>query len=85
MKRDYPNISLNKMQKVPLQLLQVGVSYRVHHNSDKSTDLLGSLHRKITFIDGDVRYILYHLLVPAQSAYWREVPAKGSHVKETPG
>lgn len=60
MKRDYPNISFNKMQRVPPSLLQIGVSYRVHQ--DKS-DLRGTLQRKNIFHDGDVRYIFNHLRV----------------------
>jgi len=70
------------MQRVPENMLLVGVSYRVHKDTDVSVDFLGTLCRKIVF-DGDVRYHLDHLLVPARTACSREEP-KGSHVREVP-
>jgi hypothetical protein len=76
-------VRYSTMQSVPEHLLQMGVSYRVHRNvsPDGSFDFLGSLYRKNVFDDGDIRYLLDHLLVPVTTACWRENP-KGSHVRE---
>ena len=71
------------MQRVPENMLLVGVSYRVHKDTDGSLDLLGTLYRKIVF-DGDIRYHLDHLLVPTRTACRREDRPKVSHVREVP-
>lgn len=70
------------MQCVPVHMLQMGVSYRVHRNAnpDGSFDFLGTLYQKNVFNDGDIRYLIDHLLVPATTACWKD--PKGSHVRE---
>jgi hypothetical protein len=74
-----------KMQRVPENLLQARVSYRVHQEgTDTSIDLLGSLFKKNVFCDGDVRYLLDRLVVPVHLASWDSPVVKGSHSREDP-
>lgn len=47
------------MQNVPVPLIRVGVSYRVH--PPDGPDLIGTVKRKNIFKDGDIRYLLYHI------------------------
>lgn len=54
------------MQRVPVNMLQVGVVYRIHNNEhpDRTEDMKGKLLRKVVFRDGDVRYVFDHLVLP---------------------
>lgn len=58
--------------RAPFSTLHVGVTYRIH--PDQGPDFMGRFQRKITFGDGDVRYIADHLLVPYMGSVKREVP-----------
>jgi hypothetical protein len=58
------------MQRVPENLLRVGVEYRIHSNAncDSSRDYIGTLRLKDIFDDGEPRLMFHHVVEPVPDA-----------------